>query len=1275
MKTRVTIFLSLIFLLGIILTSNSIEAKNLPTKPNKTKYSQENRIQYMPGQIRVKLKQQAGKLDRLKIGATITGITSVDEKIARYEIQSIEKSFNHRPIPQNSGLPDISRIYTFYFAEDKDVQKVAKAFTRDPNIEYAEPIPIYYIEVEPNDPLFTQQGHLTQIHMPEAWGIAKGDSNIIIAIVDGGTDWEHRDLIDNIWTNQEEIEGIPRFDDDGNGYVDDFHGWDFAENDNNPTNQPSNLDAYYHGTVTAGLASARTNNGLLVAGVSWNCEIMPLKHGRDDVERAIYDWTSGAVYAAENGAHIINMSFGGFHDPFQSEQDVIDYVYSLGVLVVASAGNELISDPNHYPAGYPHVLSVTWVYDNDILTMSSPYGLSVDISAPGVELLSLNPGNTTIRMSGSSSAAPVVSGLAGLIKSRHPDWGPFQIMRQIVLTADNIDYLNPNYAGQIGSGRVNGFRAISEINPAEVPPRIKPLGVSISDSVSGNNDKILDRGETIEVIASYRNYSVSPGFNVVFSLASDDSDLTITNGTFDYGYFAPDTSIDMPIPFTFTVNNNAKGKTAQIFVGWQTDGGYSGADTFNVIVGKIPILVVDDDRADYPAEKMYTNILEDLELNHALWDRKAMGVLGPDQIANFPIVVWLCEWEFPSLDPDDQLALTNFLDTGGSLFVTGQDIGWDFNDPQGYGYEQRDFYANYLHAVYYADDSEVNDVIGVPGDPIGDGLEFTAWQPGLPADNQYPDEIEPGPGATTVFEYTGGKNHKFGIKYKGNHNVVYFGMGLEAIDSEENTPPAERSLIRTEVLSRVLNWLNFIDHTPITDTENLTESRTIVARVINNSVADFDLVGLELYWRKESDSTFTMTLMTDIGNNQYQAEIPGPGEITNIEYYIKMVNTYYEWSNPQEAPKKLYNYFVGPDQIAPTFSHVSFKSIINGEEPRSLLVAVKDNIELDTTAVYVHYTIESIPDSIRLISKDIPGQFYGDLPPVFAYGDTAFYYFTAYDNASSPNRGQSDIYSFVVGYEDFESGLTYWDTTPGGWGLDNTFFNSGEYSINDSPNQSPYPNNRDVSISTNFGIDLSTSEHAALKFWTKVYLELNHDFGYIEASNDGGLTWNQVGTAINGFIAKWQQQTVSLSSFCGPGNTDVRIRFRMVSDSTQVPPLPGWFIDDVQIIEGLDVTEVSEEIATILPERYKLYQNYPNPFNPTTTIRLDLPVAGNISLKIFNVKGELVRILINKEMNVGSYKIQWDGKNENGQSLSSGVYFYKLATNNFNTTRKLLLLK
>ena len=1276
--------------------------------------------EYLPGAILLKIKAEAKHLHSLEYSTT-SGIASIDAKIQRFAINRVEQVFPTRAKKIDTNLPDLASIYRFEYSAPFDAAVVARAFASDPNIEYAEPIFIQHVHAEPNDPLYPQQWYLQAVKAAEGWDIEQGDSQVILAIIDSGVDTDHPDLLSKIWVNSEEIPGNG-IDDDGNGFIDDISGWNFVKNNGNPNPSPDGIDnngdgivdgGVDHGTSMAGFAAAATNNLEGIAGLGWNCTIMPILVMNDEGSGFTDVISQGIRYAADNGAHVINLSLGGSQFS-ETQRQVIEYAYQKGAVVVAAAGNQNY-DQLHYPAAYPKVVAVGGTANEaDLRSSISNFGIFVDVMAPGGDF-NLRPPSEMISTvyydpafgfkdyyrartkegyltAGTSSSSALVSGLMGLVISQHPEWTNEQVIRQVVLTADNIDNINPNFSGRLGSGRINSNRALTENNLTDVSPRIKLLGeVTFSDAAGGDNDNIFERGETIDVtVSAYRNYSISPAYNAVLTLTTNDTDLTVIDGILNYGIFPADTAINITNGFSFKVNDNARGKTAEMYLGWQADGGYSVIDTFKVIVGKVPILIVADDfdpvqgYDHFPeSEKIYTNIIRDVGLNYAVWERRKLGPLQPEQISNFPLIIWNCGWSFPSLDADDRTSLSYYLENGGSLFISGQDIGWDLCDP-GTSQESPNeyfssngaskiFYEKYLHAIYLEDDSPINQVVGIPGDPIGDGLQFSAWQPGLPEIYQFPDEIEPAAGATAVFEYLGGKNHKFGIKYAGDHRVVYFGMGFEAIDANEFTKPTDVSPIRTEVLTRTLNWLNFIEHQRLTDTENSSDPRTVIAQVMN-SFALSDLIQMELHWKKETDVAFTIVPMQSLDSNKFSAEIPAPGENITIQYFIKLNNTYYDWSTPQEAPTKLFSYFVGPDQAPPTFSHIPLKSSINGKDPRQLSVGVTDNSEIDAATVYVQFMTKTVSDSLLLTSSGNSNLFQGALLPIFAYGDTVRYYFSAYDKARTPNRGQSDVYTFIVGFEDFESGLTHWTTSPNGWGLEKIFYYSGENSINDSPGGN-YPLNRDVSIATNFGIDLSKASHAALTFWTRYFLEINRDFGYIEVSNDGGLSWNKIGSAINGVSSFWKQQTVSLSNFCGAGNTDVRIRFRMTSDNNQGPPFQGWFIDDVQIVEGLDVTAVSREANIVIPDKYTLYQNFPNPFNPTTTIQFDLPSPGNVALKIYNIRGELVRTLIQEQLNFGAHRVAWDGSDDHGRLQSSGVYFYKLETKDFNAVRKLVLIK
>ncbi|MCI0493425.1 S8 family serine peptidase, partial [candidate division KSB1 bacterium] len=467
---------------------------------------------YLPGAILVKFKAEAHR-SLLIEGAMASGIASIDAKIQRFAISRVEQVFQTRSKKLNPNLPDLSSIYRFEYSSPFDAMVVARAFASDPNLEYAEPIFIQHVLADPNDPLYSQQWYLRAVRASQGWDVEKGNSQVIIGIIDSGVDTDHPDLMPKIWINTKEIAGNG-IDDDGNGFVDDVNGWDFVQNNADPNPDPDGLDnngdgladgGVDHGTSMAGLAAAATNNLQGIAGMAWNCMIMAVRVMSDEGSGSVENISKGIRYAADNGAHVINLSLGS---AFYSETQrlVIEYAYKKGAVVVAAAGNQGLSDL-HYPAAYEKVIAVGGTGNEaDLISSISNYGIFVDIMAPGgdfnlrppSEMISTVYYNPTFGFNdlyrartkegyltaGTSSSTAMVSGLMGLVISQHPDWTNEQVARQVVLTADNIDPVNPAYAKQMGSGRINAYRALTETNPADVPPRIKLLGeITFSDSI------------------------------------------------------------------------------------------------------------------------------------------------------------------------------------------------------------------------------------------------------------------------------------------------------------------------------------------------------------------------------------------------------------------------------------------------------------------------------------------------------------------------------------------------------------------------------------------------------------------------------------------------------------------------------------------------------------------------------------------------------------------------------------------------------------------------
>ncbi len=390
-----------------------------------------------------------------------------------YGVTTIEQKFPHARVPDKKTnqygqkLIDLSQVYEV--RTDYDIFKTISALEESGLVVYAQPHYIPELFYTPDDPLISQTYHLSKIKAFEAWDIHQGNSNVVIGITDTGTDVDHPDLMYQVAYNENDpIDGI---DNDFDGYVDNFRGWDLGCNDNYPQAEANN-----HGIWVSGLSSAQVNNATGVAGVGFNCRFLPIKIS--DSNGMLTMAYEGIVYAADHGCNIINCSWGSDRwNPFG--QDVIDYaVINKNALVVAACGNSntLVS---FYPASFDRVLSVSattsldekWTPDNTGTTAGSSYGYQVDIAAPGAGLRSTDNDGYMVAYGGTSFAAPVVAGVAALVWSYYPELNALQIAERLKTTTDNIDTIayNAPYAGLMGSGRVNMLKALSNpVSPALV---------------------------------------------------------------------------------------------------------------------------------------------------------------------------------------------------------------------------------------------------------------------------------------------------------------------------------------------------------------------------------------------------------------------------------------------------------------------------------------------------------------------------------------------------------------------------------------------------------------------------------------------------------------------------------------------------------------------------------------------------------------------------------------------------------------------------------------
>jgi subtilisin family serine protease len=362
--------------------------------------------------------------------------------------------------------PDQLGIMLLSVPQGRELEKIEE-LKRSPLVEYAEPnyvvqiaapiaaTPHYSLRassgVIPNDPYFlSQQWNLPQIEAPAAWDITTGSDRVIIAFIDSGVDLTQPELKDKIWTNPGEIAGNG-IDDDGNGFVDDVHGWDFINWDGEPQ------DDYGHGTFVAGIASAETNNSILIAGVSWGAEIMPVKVSDRGGSGSVADADGGIIYAADNGAKVINLGFTLTGSAYShAVQNVVNYAHSQGALVVAAAGDSA-DDSYQYPAALDHVVSVAATDSDDEHPDFSTYNDKVDIAAPGVDIYSFWPGGQGW-ISDTGMAAAHASGLAALVWSVNPTLTPDQV--EDIIEATAVDLGEPGRDDYFGHGRIDASAAV-----------------------------------------------------------------------------------------------------------------------------------------------------------------------------------------------------------------------------------------------------------------------------------------------------------------------------------------------------------------------------------------------------------------------------------------------------------------------------------------------------------------------------------------------------------------------------------------------------------------------------------------------------------------------------------------------------------------------------------------------------------------------------------------------------------------------------------------------
>ena len=546
-----------------------------------------NNALYMSNTVVIKLKAKPlAKSDR-----SILLSDNVNKALSEFKLNSTRSFLQNN----NSGTA-LDRVIIVKYDSNQDPHFVAKQLSALKEVEWAEPKFIYHVtDFTPNDPSYNSQFSLPLIKAPAAWNIIQGDTSVIIGIVDTGVDWSHPDLAANIWHNWGETpnNGI---DDDHNGYIDDVRGWDFGGSGNSdgtptPDNNPIE-DQPDHGTNVAGIASAVTNDSLGIASIGFKCKIMPVKTSENNYRDPnsgspyIVFGYEGIVYAADNHAKVINCSWGGAGYSLLG-QETINYAISKGALVVCAAGNDNSSEL-FYPADFDGVLCVAATDQNDARAYFSNYGHSISVCAPGYSTFRTNPGiystwqpDTYAYESGTSMASPLAAGVAALVAGQFPSYTPEQVREQVRVNCDDISSKNSTtYTNLLGKGRINAFNSVSNVNSESV----RAIQVAFSDTTpGGNNNGILEPGETITVNIQFKNY-LTPASALSVSLESKNSYSTVVNGNISVGGVGTLQTFDnSSSKFTFTLSQSMPSNIPLDFLLHFSDGSYSDVQWISVV--------------------------------------------------------------------------------------------------------------------------------------------------------------------------------------------------------------------------------------------------------------------------------------------------------------------------------------------------------------------------------------------------------------------------------------------------------------------------------------------------------------------------------------------------------------------------------------------------------------------------------------------------------------------------------------------------------------------
>ncbi len=1008
--------------------------------------------------------------------------------------------------------------------------------------------------------------------------------------------------------------------------------------------------------------------------------------------------------STDDGADVINMSLGGTgtHDIMVIP---VDNIVAADVFPAMSIGNSgPSSGTTGSPGNVPSAFGVGATDSMDVIAGFSSRGpvtwntppyvgtwIKPDISAPGVKIYSSVPGGDWQwtgggqDWSGTSMASPHVAGAAALMRQANPTMN-VEVMKQL-LAQTSIDLGDPGKDNDYGWGRLNAFQAVSAA--------LAGVG-TIEGFVYSSGGGGVDNAEVLIVDTGQRVFTDVAG---AYSIQLVAGDHQVEVSRFGYETYAATVTIvaDAVTPQDFTLNQLPSGNVAGLVtdagtgdgvaceitvrlagdaVVWGSTDPMTGAYDISLPTGTYDLVF--SPVFPYPVSmRTGVEILEaatttvDVALDGAqillvdddagegfeAWFEAAILAAGRSyltvttsptaaEMAMFESVVWMTGNDYQTtLSAADQAELAAYLDEGGRLFISGQDIGYNIKADA--------FYADYMHAVYVQDDVGLRGCLGVDTSPVGASLAFDI-QGGTGASNQgYPSEMDIMYPAMPAFVYDEtvlpdalvnndlgkGQVEAGAITSSGTagltvdngvYKLVYFAFGFEAIAGEGD---------RTMVMSRVLDWLlgyPKIVHTPLGDTEN-TEDPYQIAAFITSDYFTLDPASFAVVYDVGAGDVIVPMAATGVAD-EFESFIPAQPVDTEIAYYITASDVEGHVStDPVAAPGLKHIFKVGWDEEPPVVVHGRHYDTNDLEGPYHIYADVTDNIGVES--VWLMFSKNGGIFHRQLMETLEDGSYHGAVPGPSEVGDEYEYYLLAMDDSYRgnvtrvPANGTFDfeiVEYFLWDFEYDDGGFISfgevweWGAPTSGPGGANSGSNLWATILDGS-----YPGSSDGTLDVPVITLAASKPYAMLSFYHWYYFEGNYthyDAGNVKLSTDGGATWSVI-TPVGGYDGTastanagipgepcfaggdnqfWQQELFDLSPYTG---SEVMIRFHMGSDGSV--NYAGWYVDDV-MVRSTDVDDVPPTISnTIVPESSF---DSAGPYPVTTTVTDFLGSVAAVSL-------------------------------------------------------------